>query len=114
MLSVTALTTTISASAIAQPLDVPAKSNTSGFSVGLNLNGSAVRSPADFKGEGGGLGVRLSYGLNQSVALYLGVDGAAMSTKNLTYASTYGVAHADLGVRVSLADSNTARRSAVG
>jgi hypothetical protein len=108
MLSGTALAMTMAGSASAQPIDLPAKSNTSGFSIGLNLNGSAVRSPEDFKSEGGGLGIRLSYGLNQTVALYLGVDGAALGTSNLTYASAYSVGHADLGVRVSLADSNTA------
>jgi hypothetical protein len=64
MLSGTASAMTMAASASAQPLDRPAKSNTSRFSVGLKLNGSAIRSPEDFKSEGGGLGIRLSYGLN--------------------------------------------------
>ena len=108
MLSGSALALTMSARANAQPLDLPAKSNTSGFSIGLNLNGSAIRSPDDVTEKGGGLGLRLSYGLNQTVAVYLGIDAAALSTTQLDYATAYGMGHADLGLRFSLADSTSA------
>ena len=52
MLSVTALTMTISTSAIAQPLDVPAKSNTSGLD-GVNQHGrSSDNHLGRFRGAG--------------------------------------------------------------
>ena len=108
MLSGTALAMTMATSARAQPLDLPAKSNTSGFSVGLNLNGSAIRSPDDVTDKGGGFGLRLSYGLNRKVAVYLGIDAAALGTDQLDYMTAYSVGHADLGVRFSLADSTSA------
>ena len=87
---------------------MPATSNTSGFSIGLNLNGSAVRAPDDVTEKGGGLGLRLSYGLNRTVAVYLGIDVAARRTKQPDYATAYGMGHADLGLRFSLADSTSA------
>ena len=108
ILSGTALAMTMTARASAQPLDLAAKSNTRGFSVGVNLNGSAIRSPSDVAEKGAGFGLRLSYGVNQKVAVYFGVDAAALSMDQVEDATAYSAAHADLGVRFALADSTSA------
>ena len=81
MLSGTALAMTMTASASAQPIDLPAKSNTSGFSVGMHLNTSAIRSPDRVTDKGGGVGLRLSYGVNQTVAFFLAYDVATLSAR---------------------------------
>jgi hypothetical protein len=104
MLSGTALAMTMAANASAQPLDLPAKSNTSGFSVGMHLNTSAIRSPDSATDKGAGVGLRLSYGLNQTVAFFLAYDVATLSTRLMDYA----VIHTDVGLRLSLADGTSA------
>ena len=40
--------------------------------------------------------------------MYLGIDAAALSTKQLDYATAYSMSHADLGLRFSLNDSTSA------
>ncbi len=104
MLSGTALAMTMVASASAQPLDLSAPSNTSGLSVGMHLNTSAIRSPDRVTDKGGGVGLRLSYGVNQTVAFFLAYDVATLSTRFMDY----GVIHTDVGVRLSLADGTSA------
>jgi hypothetical protein len=100
MLSGAALAMTMTASAGAQPLDLSATSNTSGLSVGLHLNTSAIRSPDSVTDKGGGVGLRLSYGLNQTVAFFLAYDVATFSARLMDY----GMIHTDFGLRFSLAD----------
>jgi hypothetical protein len=104
MLSGTALALTMAASAGAQPLDRSAASNTSGLSVGMHLNTSAIRSPDRVTDNGGGVGLRLSYGVNQTVAFFLAYDAATLSARLMDY----GVIHTDVGVRFSLANGTSA------
>ena len=104
MLSGTALAMTMVASASAQPLDRSARSNTSGLSVGMHLNTSAIRSPDSATDKGAGVGLRLSYGVNQTVAFFLAYDVATLSTRLMDYA----VIHTDVGLRFSLADGTSA------
>ena len=54
--------------------------------------------------KGGGVGLRLSYGLNQTVAFFLAYDVATLSTRLMDYA----VIHTDVGLRLSLADGTSA------
>ena len=104
LLSGTALAMTIAASASAQPLDLSATSNTTGLSAGLHVNTSAIRSPGSVTDKGGGLGLRISYGLNEKVAFYFNKDAATLSARLLDYA----VIHTDFGVRYSLANGTSA------
>jgi hypothetical protein len=104
MLSGTALAMTMVASASAQLLDRSATSNTRGLSVGVHLNTSAIQSPDSTPDKGVGVGMRLSYGLNQTVAFFLAYDVATLSARFMDY----GVIHTDFGLRVSLADSASA------
>lgn len=104
ILSGTALAMTMVASARAQPLDRSARSNTSGLSVGMHLNTAAIRSPENVTDKGGGVGLRLSYGLNQTVAFFLAYDVATLSARLMDY----GVIHTDVGLRLSLADGTSA------
>jgi len=104
ILSGTALAMTMVASARAQPLDRSARSNTSGLSVGMHLNTAAIRSPESVTDKGGGVGLRLSYGLNQTVAFFLAYDVATLSARLMDY----GVIHTDVGLRLSLADGTSA------
>jgi len=104
ILSGTALAMTMVASARAQPLDRSARSNTSGLSVGMHLNTAAIRSPENVTNKGGGVGLRLSYGLNQTVAFFLAYDVATLSARLMDY----GVIHADVGLRLSLANGTSA------
>jgi len=102
-LSATALAMTMVATAGAQPLDRAAKSNMSGLSAGLHFNISTIRSPEDGTDMGGGAGLRISYGLNQTVAFYFATDVATLSAKLFDYS----VSHTDFGLRFSLANSTS-------
>jgi hypothetical protein len=95
---------TMVASARAQPLDRSAQPNTSGLSVGMHLNTAAIRSPENVTDKGGGVGLRLSYGLNQTVAFFLAYDVATLSARLMDY----GVIHTDVGLRLSLANGTSA------
>jgi hypothetical protein len=63
----------------------------------------------DDEGSGGGLGLRLGYGFNRTLALYLALNGAAIEPENrrvfqeTTGEDTYGLGQADLGLQISFA-----------
>lgn len=69
--------------------------DTNGFHIGFGLNGSAIQldeSSSDTE-TGGGLHLRLGYGLNPNITLFLGAAGASMNE------GEYSLGQADLGVR---------------
>ena len=70
----------------------------------MHLNTAAIRSPENVTDKGGGVGLRLSYGLNQTVAFFLAYDVATLSTRLMDY----GVIHTDVGLRLSVADGTSA------
>lgn len=75
----------------------PPRSNTSGFFVGLNVNGSALQSdhlPNDTESGGGG-GAQIGWGLTRNLALF--VDGTV--ARFTTTAGHYDLGHVDAGVR---------------
>ena len=51
----------------------------------MHLITSAIRSPDRVTDKGGGVGLRLSYGLNQTVAFFLAYDVATLSARLMDY-----------------------------
>lgn len=75
------------------------KSHSSGFFVGLGLegNGLSVNEAGATTESGSGGGLVLGYGFNQRWALYGNLSGAEM---NASGGGTYSLAHFDVGARV--------------
>lgn len=105
---IVAVTTTSDGEAVSAPrseqtTDVPppplmARSHSSGFFVGLGLEGNGLTtndgSPTE---SGGGTGLILGYGFSPRWALYGDLSGAVM---NATDGGTYSLGHLDIGARV--------------
>jgi opacity protein-like surface antigen len=68
-----------------------------GFMVGVHLNGSAIQPDGGDTESGGGLGLRLGYGVSNHVTLYAEGDGASVDYANTP--GSYTLAHVGLGVR---------------
>lgn len=75
------------------------RSHSSGFFVGLGVEGDglATNEIGSSAESGSGLGLILGYGFNHRWALYGDLSGAVMDNLN---GGTYSLAHADLGARV--------------
>lgn len=78
-----------------------ARLNATGFGVGAHLIGGGIRpyDADDENDEGGGLGLRLSYGFTRAVAVYLQADGLRVESDA---EDEYDLGFVDLGVRLSL------------
>ena len=86
--------------AAAQLDPMPLRSSTTGFNLGLFLNGSAVQvENSDVVESGGGLGVHLGYGFSEAISVFLRVDVASIRSEDVD--DDYAMAHADLGARFS-------------
>jgi hypothetical protein len=86
--------------------DLSAQSKTNGFLLNAHLVGSAIAGTADDADQvdaGGGLGFQLGYGFNDRIALYIGFDGASVtSDDDDTNTSTdYTLGTGELGLRVT-------------
>lgn len=68
-----------------------------GFMVGVHLNGSAIQPDGSDTESGGGLGLRLGYGVSNHVTLY--AEGDAASVDYANDPGSYTLAHVGLGVR---------------
>lgn len=89
----------VSPAAISAPAEgaTASRANTSGFFVGLALNGSAIRADdlSSSIESGGGLSLQLGWGFTKNVALFL--DGSAAQIAS--DAGNYDLAHFDIGAR---------------
>lgn len=81
------------------------QSTTRGFVVGLDLGASAISFEGGDSDSGGNGGIRIGYGLNRIVTLYAAFHGSKLDIENFTQFQEVTVAHADLGVRLHLANS---------
>jgi opacity protein-like surface antigen len=100
-----ALASSLSTAAAAQSTAPEARSKTSGLHLGLYLNGSAMRvEDTDETESGRGLGFHAGYGITPNASLFMRVDAASMEDAG------YALAHADLGLRLSLGGSGSALR----
>ncbi len=82
------------------------KSTTRGLNLDFHLQGAALSVEGGASDGGGGAGIRVGYGFNRIVTLYLQVDGSSIDTQNAPQLSgQWAMAHADLGVRFHFANS---------
>lgn len=103
-----ALAGSLSTAAAAQP-DAPPRSNTSGVSLGIFLNGSALKGEgADEVESGAGLGLHLGYGFHRNASVFARANVAAMEPPG--GGEGYALAHADLGLRYSFGGPRSAVR----
>ena len=103
---IVAVTTTSDGEAVSSPRsgqpDVPLpsidRSHSSGFFIGLGIEGNGLTANNGVSTEsGGGSGLVLGYGFNRRWALYGDLSGAVM---NAADGGTYSLGHLDLGARV--------------
>jgi len=81
--------------------DPAAKAHTSRLFLGLGVNGSAIKADdADEGRSGGGLSFSLGWGFTPNIALVADLAGASMDAGD---GEQYGLGHADLLARFSLA-----------
>lgn len=101
---------TVSTTAAAQFLAPgEARSNTSGFHLGVFLNGSAVKlEDSDVVESGGGGSLHLGYGPSQSVSLFVRANAADIQADDSD--QSYILAHFDIGARYSLGTEAAALR----
>ena len=81
------------------------QSTTRGFVVGLDLGAAAIGFEDGDADSGGNAGIRVGYGINRIVTLYAAFHGASLDIENFTQFQKVTVGHADLGVRLHLANS---------
>lgn len=86
------------------------RSNTRGIFLNAHLNATGIGyDDDDFDTQsGGGLGVQFGYGVSNLVTLFLGVDGAVMSSDDVEDAFT--LAHVDAGAQFNFGRPRSAAR----
>lgn len=87
---------------------VDARSKTTGIVLGAYLNGTALSAEGEDVESGGGLSIRLGYGLNDRFELFTELHAASIRYANVD--DTYGLAHFDLGARLNLGQTTVAWR----
>ena len=92
--------------AVAGPRGLHAQeSTTSGFNLGVHLQGSSLEPADGDRSNAGGAGILLGYGFNQTVELFLQLDGARFDVDDTEIDGDWRLGHADLGLRFHFADS---------
>ena len=83
------------------------QSTTRGFNIAAHLVGASltVEDDEDDASGGGGLGLRAGYGFNRKLMAYLEVDGIVFDVENPDLEGEWTMAHAELGLRYSFANS---------
>lgn len=107
-----ALLAALAAPLAAQPLPVnaSAEARTEGFFISPRLYAASLTlEDADETDGGGGLGLRLGYGFNKTVAVFVAFEGAGIDSGEEDIAGVdedYGLGSFDLGAQFSLLPSN--------
>ncbi|MDX1493456.1 MAG: outer membrane beta-barrel protein, partial [Longimicrobiales bacterium] len=82
------------------------ESTTRGFTVGLHLSGASLSIENQERNDAGGGGLTVGYGFNRKVTVFVQLDGAQFDEQSTgTVQGDWTMAHADLGVRYSFANS---------
>jgi hypothetical protein len=81
------------------------RSTTRGFNIGPHLQGASLTVEDDDPAGGGGFGLRVGYGFNRRFMGYAEVDGIVFDVENPELQGEWAMAHFDLGVRFSFANS---------
>lgn len=88
--------------------DASAQSSTTrGLLVGAHLGAATFNPENDDRSNAGGAGIRVGYGVNRSLTLFIQADAAAfdVETQDDDLTGTWSMAHADLGLRYHFANS---------
>ena len=81
-------------------------STTRGFSLGAQLQGTALNIEGGDANSGGGLGVRAGYGFNRIITGFIQLDGSQVDiTAGNLVVGQWALAHADIGARFHFANS---------
>lgn len=100
----------LSASAAAQQVEAPAvRSNTAGFNLGIFLAGASIQVDGSDETEAGrGGSLHVGYGFNQLVSVFARANAASIASQG--GGANYGMAHVDLGARLSFGSQSAALR----
>jgi opacity protein-like surface antigen len=81
-------------------------STTRGLNLGVHVHAASLSVEGADAQEGGGLGIRIGYGLNRIITLYLELDGASVEVENAeNLRGTWALGHVDFGARFHFANS---------
>ncbi len=82
------------------------KSTTRGLNLGVHLQASSLSVQDGDADSGGGLGLRVGYGLNRIVTLYFEMDGVSVDSESADeFQGTWTLGHVDLGARFHFANT---------
>jgi hypothetical protein len=91
--------------AVASPASAQ-KSTTRGLNLGVHLQAATLSVQDGEADGGGGMGVRIGYGLNRIVTLYFEADGVAVESEGSDeFRGTWALAHFDIGGRFHFANT---------
>ncbi len=81
-------------------------STTRGLNLGVHVQAASLSVEDADAQEGGGLGIRIGYGLNRIITLYVELDGASVEVENAeNLRGNWALGHADFGARFHFANS---------
>ena len=80
-------------------------STTRGWSFGLYLQGSALTVENSDPGGGGGGGLRVGYGINRTVTLFVRGDGSQTDVEDASIEGQWTLGHGEVGARFHFANS---------
>ena len=104
--SVTLLVATLLAVTLLVAPAAAQQSTTRGLSLGLHISGASLVVEEEERNEGGGLGLRVGYGINRTVSLFLQVDGAQIEVPSSNaLEGEWSMGHVDLGARFHFAST---------
>lgn len=109
--TITSTAPLITALAVLAALSLPGRSaaqesTTRGFVLGAHVGASSIKVEDADRGNGGGGGLFIGYGVNRRVTIFGRVDGSNIEVENQPDAEgTWTMAHVDLGVRFNFANS---------
>jgi hypothetical protein len=92
------------ASMAVSPADAQ-RSTTRGFTLGVHLQGASLKVEDADPSGGGGAGLRVGYGFNRNFTGYIEADGITFDIENSDFGGEWSMAHVDLGLRYSFANS---------
>jgi len=81
-------------------------STTRGLNLGFHLQAAALSVEGGDADGGGGAGIRIGYGVNRIINVFLQLDGTSINTRSAPQLSgEWSMGHGDLGVRFHFANS---------
>ena len=80
-------------------------STTRGWSFGLYLQGASLSVEGGDPGSGGGGGLRVGYGLNRTVTIFVRGDGSKTDVEDASIEGQWTLGHGELGARFHFANS---------